>query len=133
MAPALPDTAGVVSRAGGGAVDAVAFGVAADLVYNIFSATNSSPQTTELFAGDRADTLWKYVRLGGGQSILLVGIMAYRASHDGVGHAVWPVFGGALAGVLMWGMYSHALKAGGGTKPPGPGQPAKSGKLSWSG
>jgi hypothetical protein len=91
---------------GGGTADAIAFGVAADLVYNVFSATNSSPQTTELAAGERADTLWKYVRLGGAQSALLIGIMAVR------GRSVWPVIGGGLAGVFMWMMYSHALQSG---------------------
>lgn len=99
---------------GNGALDAVAFGVAATLVYDVFSATNSSPQTTELFAADRAETLWKYVRLGGLQSVMLVGIMTYRASADGGGlaRAAWPIFGGVAAGALMWAMYSHALKAG---------------------
>ena len=81
--------------------------MAADLVYNVFSATNSSPQTTELFARDRADALWKYVRLGGVQSAVLIGIMAYR------GRTMWAVFGGVLAGGFMWAMYHHALKAGG--------------------
>ena len=95
-----------MSMANGGAIDAVAFGVAADLVYNIFSATNSSPQTTELFAGDRAATLWKYVKLGGVQSAVLIGIMAYRSG------SAWPIIGGGLAGVFMWAMYTHALKAG---------------------
>ena len=99
----LSDGLGVAT---GGGMDAIAFGVAADLVYNIFSATNSSPQTTELFAGDRADTLWKYVRLGGIQSIVLVGIMAQR------GRSWWPVIGGGMAGGFMWLMYAHALKAG---------------------
>ena len=88
------------------ATDAIAFGVAADLVYNIFSATNSSPQTTELFAAERSETLMKYVRLGGVQAALLVGIMAYR------GRSIWPILGGVLAGAAMWWMYSHALKAG---------------------
>lgn len=101
-----------LGAATGGGVDAIAFGVAADLVYNIFSATNSSPQTTELFAGDRAQTLWKYVRLGGLQSVVLVGIMASR------GRSVWPVLGGGLAGLMMWLMYSHALAAGQSQQPP---------------
>jgi hypothetical protein len=90
----------------------IAFGVAADLVYNVFSATNSSPQTTELFSGARADTLWKYVRLGGMQSAVLVGIMAIR------GRSVWPIIGGAVAGVAMWMMYAHALEAGKGKQAP---------------
>lgn len=92
------------------ASDAIAFGVAADLVYNVFSATNSSPQTTELFAADRSATLWKYVKAGGVQSAILVGIMAWR------GKSIWPVIGGGLAGGMMWFMYAHALKAGGGSK-----------------
>lgn len=101
-----------LSVATGGGTDAIAFGVAADLVYNIFSATNSSPQTTELFAGDRAHTLMKYVRLGGLQSIVLVGIMAAR------GRSVWPILGGGLAGAMMWFMYAHALQAGQGKAKP---------------
>jgi hypothetical protein len=96
----------------GGAADAIAFGVAADLVYNVFSATNSSPQTTELFAGDRADTLWKYVRLGGLQSAVLIAIMAGR------GRSMWPIIGGGLAGGFMWMMYTHALRAGQAQAPP---------------
>jgi|SRR5215469_6850145 len=87
-------------------LDAIAFGVAADLVYNIYSATNSSPQTTELFAGDRAATLMKYVRFGGAQAVILVGIMAWR------GKTVWAVAGGGLAAAMMHGMYAHALRAG---------------------
>jgi hypothetical protein len=105
----MPEIMGLGSE--GGALDAIAFGVAADLVYNVYSATNSSPQTTELFAGDRSATLWKYVRLGAGQSVILIAIMAYR------GRSVWPVIGGGMAGVFMHLMYSHALKAGGGEKP----------------
>lgn len=104
----MPDAAGLGTANGGGsgAVNAIAFGVAADLVYNVFSATNSSPQTTELFAGDRATTLWKYVKLGGLQSVILVGIMAHQSG------SVWPILGGGLAGGFMWLMYAHALKSG---------------------
>lgn len=116
-----------LSTSGPGAVDAIAFGVAADLVYNVFSATNSSPQTTELFARDRADALWKYVRLGGVQSAVLIGIMAYR------GRTAWAVFGGVLAGVFMWGMYAHALKAGGAkTGAPDGGPSPVAGMLPWN-
>lgn len=106
--------------ADGSTDDAIAFGVAASLVYTIYSSTNSSPQTTELFASDRSETLWKYVRMGGWQSALLVGIMAWRASAGPGGwrHAVWPVLGGGLTGIIMWRMYDHALTAGDGQKPP---------------
>jgi hypothetical protein len=94
----------------GGGVKAIAFGVAADLVYNVYSATNSSPQTTELFAQARADTLWKYVKLGGAQALVLVGIMAARGGAE-VG--MWAIAGGAMAALFMHLMYRHALIAGG--------------------
>ena len=89
-------------------IDATGFGVAATLVYDVFSATNSSPQTTELFAKERSETLWKYVKLGGIQAFILVAIMAARS------RSVWPILGGLTAGLFMWWMYSHALKAGNG-------------------
>jgi|SRR5215469_1115116 len=104
----MPDQAAPSQVGGNGAADAVLFGVAADLVYNVFSATNSSPQTTELFAASRADTLWKYVKLGGVQSAVLVGVMAVRGGRNGL----WAVFGGGMAGVFMWLMYRHALQSG---------------------
>lgn len=54
------------------------FGIYADLAMNIASATNSSPQTTELFSGQRADTLWKWVKIGGGVAVVfgLIGTIA---------------------------------------------------------
>lgn len=92
--------------------DAALFGVAATLVYTIFSANCSSPQTTELFAGERSGTLWRYVRTAGWQSALLVGIMAAR------GGSSWPVIGGAITGGMLWYTYDRALERGGGQKPP---------------
>lgn len=111
----------------GGELDAIAFAVAADLVYNVFSATNSSPQTTELFAADRAGALWKYVRLGGVQSAILIGVMFAR------GRTIWAVAGGVVAGGFMWGMYAHALKAGGAKTGAADGGPpaSSSSMLSW--
>lgn len=102
------------TSAGGlaGAEDAALFGVAATLVYTIFSANCSSPQTTELFAGERAETLWRYVRTAGWQSALLVGIMAAR------GGSSWPVIGGGLTGGMLWWTYRVALERGGGQRPP---------------
>lgn len=92
-----------------GGAAAIGFGVYADLAYNVYSATNSSPQTTELFAGQRAETLWKYVKLGDAQVAALAGVGAYLA-----GPSLWiyPVLGGAAVMVMMHLMYSHALKAG---------------------
>jgi hypothetical protein len=105
----MPDGDGVGVASGGGGVKAIAFGVAADLVYNIYSATNSSPQTTELFAADRSETLWKYVKLGGAQAVVLVGIMAARG---GMEVGMWAIAGGAMAALFMHLMYRHALVSG---------------------
>lgn len=102
-----------------GTADAIAFGVAADLTYTVFGATNSSPQTTELFAAQRAGTLWKYVKLGGLQAVILVGVMAFRAgAGGGWARAFWPAAGGVVTGVMMWAMYAHALAAGQDQPPP---------------
>ena len=91
----------------GGGVAAALFGVYADLAYNAYSATNSSPQTTELFASERSDTLWKYVRLGGVQ-ILALGVFGTL-----VARSLWPLLGVLAVGAAMHLMYAHALKAGG--------------------
>lgn len=85
---------------------AISFGIYADLAYNLYSATNSSPQTTELFAGERSKTLWKYVLIGHGQAI---GLGIFGSILD---RSFWPLFGTLSIGAVMHGMYAHALKAG---------------------
>ncbi|HEY2309475.1 MAG TPA: hypothetical protein VGI05_26655 [Streptosporangiaceae bacterium] len=107
-----------------GSQDAIAFGVAADLTYTVFGATNSSPQTTELFASDRAETLMKYVKLGALQAAVLIGVMTFRSAAGGGGmaRAFWPAAGGVLTGTMMWLMYAHALSAGQGKQPPAAGR-----------
>src|SRR5215472_9100872 len=96
----------------GGGMAAVLFAVYLDAGYNIMSATNSSPQTTELFASDRADTLWKYVKLGHYQ---ILGASVLGAVLAGK-FWIWPLIGGGAAIGVMHAMYSHALKAGGGVQ-----------------
>lgn len=91
---------------------AVSFGVYADLAYNLYSATNSSPQTTELFAGDRTQTLWKYVIVGHIQAVAL-GLFGSILDRT-----LWPLFGTLSIGAVMHGMYAHAVKAGSGVAPP---------------
>lgn len=103
----LPDGVTVLVRNQGS--DSVLFGVSAALVFQIFSATNSSPQTTELFAKDRSATLMKWVRRGLWTSLAFMGVMAWRT------RSLWPVFGGGSAGASMYWMYYRANKDGGGT------------------
>lgn len=90
-----------------GQSDAVTFMVSAGLVYEIIAAACSSPQTTEINATARADTLMKWVRVGLAQAALFVLIAWY------VDGRRWPaLLGGALAGALMWFSYAHARQAG---------------------
>jgi len=95
-----------------GGLAAGLFGIYADLAYNTYSATNSSPQTTELFSGERADTLWKYVMIGHGQA-LAIGAVGSLLSRR-----LWPLIGVGVVGVTMHCLYAHALKAGRSQAPP---------------
>jgi hypothetical protein len=99
-----------VSWIGPGA--ALLVGVYADLAFNLFSAMNSSPQTTELFADDRAETLWKYVKIADAAA---VGFGLLGTLLDGTW---WPLAGALLVvGIMHW-MYRHALSAGTGKQAP---------------
>jgi hypothetical protein len=95
---------------------AVTMAVFAALTYDIISATNSSPQTTEINAGTRAPTLMKWVKLGLAQAAvfaLLGAAMEARAGRS----AAPVILGAGSAGVLLWAQYIHAKNAG--TSSPG--------------
>ena len=79
--------------------DGIAFLVSAGIVYEIIAAACSSPQTTEINASARADTLMKWVHLGVGQAAVFIVIAAI-------------IGGGALAAGLMYMQYAHAKSAG---------------------
>jgi hypothetical protein len=96
-----------VAEFGGNGSPAVKVAVYAALTYDIISATNSSPQTTEINAAVRAETLMKWVHLGMGQAILFgaIGVMLDKQR--------WPpALGVGLAGVLLYVQYLHAKQAG---------------------
>lgn len=97
-----------------GAGAAIAFMVSAGLVYEIIAAACSSPQTTEINAGARSETLMKWVYLGLAQAALFVGIAAYLSDEP---KAV--VTGGALAASLLMVQYQHAKTAGLASSAPG--------------
>lgn len=92
------------SSLGNGAV----FLISAYGVYEVIAANCSSPQTTELNADKRAETLMKWVHLGIAQSAVLVAIAVAidRA------HAVPIVAGAVLAAGFMEASYWHAKKSG---------------------
>jgi hypothetical protein len=86
---------------------AVEFMVAAGLVFEIIAAACSSPQTTEINAATRADTLMKWVIIGMVMSAVFVLIAAMMSPNK------WPpLLGGGLAGGMLWAAYAHAKSAG---------------------
>jgi hypothetical protein len=93
----------------------IAFLVSAGVVYEIIAASCSSPQTTELNADRRADTLMKWVHIGVIQGVLFVGLAAYFDRS----HARPIVAGGALATALLYVQYAHAKRAGLASSEPG--------------
>lgn len=87
---------------------AIKMGVYAALVYDIVAATNSSPQTTEINASVRGDTLMKWVHLGLLQSAAFVLLGAAVEPNNRAA----PLVGGGLAGALLLVQYRHALNSG---------------------
>lgn len=92
------------SNQGGG----IAFLVSAGIVYEIIAAACSSPQTTEINASARADTLMKWVYLGIAQAAVFVAAAAVIDAR----HRREIIAGGVLAGGLMLAQYRHAKSAG---------------------
>lgn len=91
-----------------GSGDGIAFLVSAGVMYEIIAAACSSPQTTELNAGARSNTLMKWVHLGVGQGALFVGLAAYYDP----GHRKAILWGGGLAAALLYWQYDHAKRTG---------------------
>lgn len=89
--------------------DAAVIGISAAVMYDVISATNSSPQTTEINARARASTLMKWVKLGIAQGMLFVVIMM---AAEPPGKKWRPLVGGGLAAGLLWAQYVHAKNAG---------------------
>ena len=87
--------------------DAQTFMISAGLVFEIIAAFCSSPQTADLNAHARSQTLMKWVGLGLGASAVFVFIAA--GPLKGGNPALW---GGALAGAMLGAAYVYANKSG---------------------
>jgi hypothetical protein len=87
--------------------DSVRFMVSAGLVFEIIAAFCSSPQTAELNAHARSETLMKWVVLGLGASAVFVYIAA--GPMKGGRPAV---YGGVIAGAMLGAAYVYANKTG---------------------
>jgi hypothetical protein len=104
-----------IARVGAAEGDGVAFLVSAGIVYEIIAAACSSPQTTEINANTRAPTLMKWVHIGLVQSALFVAAASYFDRKRAPAYLA----GGIAAGVIMYGSYMHAVRAGVNSTAPG--------------
>jgi hypothetical protein len=102
----------------GNGLGSVKVAVYATLMYDVISATNSSPQTTEINARARSGTLMKWVKLGLAQGAVFVLLGAYIEQKSG-GDPWAPIIGGGLAAGLLWAQYVHAKNAGLASTAPG--------------
>lgn len=85
--------------------------VSAGLTYEVIAASCSSPQTTHINAGKRADTLMLWVHIGMAQAVLFGGIAVWIQVKRG--KAWWPiVLGIGLGMALLYAQYVYAKNAG---------------------
>lgn len=97
---------------------AVTTGVYGALTYDIIAAACSSPQTAEINASKRAETLMKWVHVGIVQAAIFTVIGAAAEQKDG--NPIWPPIAGfVLAAGMMYASYWHALEAGLSSNAPG--------------
>lgn len=90
---------------------AVTIGVFGALTYDVIAAACSSPQTTEINADKRADTLMKWVYLGIGQAAVFTAIGVAAEAKEG--NKTWPpIVGFILASGMMYASYVHAKESG---------------------
>lgn len=95
-----------------GSLTAVLIGVWATFALNVFSTLNSSPQTTEIFAGDREDSLMFWVFVGSGVAVG-GGLTATVISGK-----MWPLIATIIVAGGMFYTYKLAVKRGAGLSPP---------------
>jgi hypothetical protein len=86
--------------------------VAATFALDVFSTLNSSPQTTELFARDREDSLMHWVLIGSGVAV------GGGAVGTVVSRQPWPLVSAAAVALGMWLLYKHAVVRGRDQEPP---------------
>src|SRR5579862_608674 len=93
-----------VAPDGKGLGDAAYFLISAYGAYEVIAAACSSPQTTEINADIRADTLMKWVHIGLAQVAALAAVAVVIEPAK-----VVPIIAGALAGSgMMYASYIHA-------------------------
>lgn len=85
---------------------AILLGVYGTFALDVFSTLNSSPQTTELFAKDREDSLMHWVYIGAGVAVLGGCAGSYFTEN------LWPAAAAVFVAGGMYLAYAHALQRG---------------------
>lgn len=85
------------------------FGLYLVAALDIYSFISSSPQTVELNANTRANTLMKYVNMG---SLAGVGVGVIGVFLAPQGKKMWPAIGAGTGVVFAHLLYMHAKQAG---------------------
>lgn len=85
---------------------ALLIGVYATFALDVYSTLNSSPQTTELFAGEREGSLMHWVLIGDAVAIG-GGLTAAFVSGK-----IWPLVAAGLVAAGMHMTYRHAVRRG---------------------
>jgi hypothetical protein len=101
---------------GNGQMAAALFGIWATFALDVFSTLNSSPQTTELFAEDREDSLMHWVFIG--DAVAIAGGVFWTVKSG----SVWPMVAVSAVVLGMHLAYKHAVIRGKGQPPPENGQ-----------
>lgn len=80
--------------------------VTAEMIYQLTGSNMSSPQTAQMNAPARADTIDFWVKL---TNIEAIGWTVFFCWLYG---SLWPIVGGGLAWSGMWGKYRYAISTG---------------------
>lgn len=96
----------------GGSVAAALLGIWATFALDVYSTLNSSPQTTEIFADDREDSLMHWVVIGAGVAVGGGALASMKARN------IWPLLATSIVAAGMFYAYKHAVKRGKGIAPP---------------
>lgn len=91
---------------------AILIGVWGTFALDVFSTLNSSPQTTELFSGDREASLMHWVCIG--DAVAIGGGLAGTI----ISGKAWPLIAATAVAVGMHLTYKHAVKRGTCQEPP---------------
>lgn len=90
----------------GGSLVAILIGVWATFALDVYSTLNSSPQTTEIFAKDREDSLMHWVFIGAAVAVgggFIASIVSWK---------LWPLLATGGVALMMHLFYVHAKNRG---------------------